>query len=429
VAHRFCYLIVVGERPKGLLLDHLCRVRGCVNPTHLMLGENARYAMPGVSKSGTTSERRQMRFNRIKGKDKPQNIIRLPRLGRIRLGIKKVSERTGNPFPVETDYLVCPDEVRKIHGERPRSLPVMLPVEDEALFLNQSYRCYKSNHRMRCHGNGETAERITEDGKWKEDIKCPSPPDCEYGQKHKCKSMMDLMVVLPAVNMGGVYQVSTGSINADIDIRSGIEMAKSLFGRISWTPMKLSREEMMIPDPETGKMQKHWPCRLHPVATMDQVNKIREDTKRIIEIQGNYVLAEPEIEATEPNTTIQIEELPAEELSQTPMHTESVSGATITAEVVEAKTSEPDKAAESFAWTTPDMGKDYADYLKGMSAIKEQLKKVTGDDSTYYMELAKITKDMPKGPFEHANKMRKLVFRKEAFDYLGGIAMVVSQGK
>ena len=34
-AHRFAYEMVVGPIPDGLSLDHLCRVRHCVNPDHL----------------------------------------------------------------------------------------------------------------------------------------------------------------------------------------------------------------------------------------------------------------------------------------------------------------------------------------------------------------------------------------------------------
>lgn len=34
-AHRFAYERVVGTIPAGLTLDHLCRVRRCVNPSHL----------------------------------------------------------------------------------------------------------------------------------------------------------------------------------------------------------------------------------------------------------------------------------------------------------------------------------------------------------------------------------------------------------
>jgi len=34
-AHRFAYLKLKGDIPEGRVLDHLCRVRRCVNPDHL----------------------------------------------------------------------------------------------------------------------------------------------------------------------------------------------------------------------------------------------------------------------------------------------------------------------------------------------------------------------------------------------------------
>lgn len=34
-AHRLAYEEMIGPIPHGLQLDHLCRVRSCVNPTHL----------------------------------------------------------------------------------------------------------------------------------------------------------------------------------------------------------------------------------------------------------------------------------------------------------------------------------------------------------------------------------------------------------
>lgn len=35
LAHRLVYELLVGPIPAGLTLDHLCRVRWCVNPSHL----------------------------------------------------------------------------------------------------------------------------------------------------------------------------------------------------------------------------------------------------------------------------------------------------------------------------------------------------------------------------------------------------------
>jgi hypothetical protein len=34
-AHRWAYQVLVGPIPDGLVIDHLCRVRNCVNPAHM----------------------------------------------------------------------------------------------------------------------------------------------------------------------------------------------------------------------------------------------------------------------------------------------------------------------------------------------------------------------------------------------------------
>lgn len=34
-AHRTAFTLLIGEIPDGLVIDHLCRVPECVNPTHL----------------------------------------------------------------------------------------------------------------------------------------------------------------------------------------------------------------------------------------------------------------------------------------------------------------------------------------------------------------------------------------------------------
>lgn len=34
-SHRFAYELMIGSIPDGMHIDHLCRVRSCVNPSHL----------------------------------------------------------------------------------------------------------------------------------------------------------------------------------------------------------------------------------------------------------------------------------------------------------------------------------------------------------------------------------------------------------
>src|SRR3990167_2215457 len=78
-AHRLLYELLVGPVPAGLDLDHLCRVRSCVNPAHLEpvdrrtnllrgVGFPARYARQTVCKSCHAYTNGNMTAARKKGR-------------------------------------------------------------------------------------------------------------------------------------------------------------------------------------------------------------------------------------------------------------------------------------------------------------------------------------------------------------------------
>lgn len=57
VAHRLSYQFLKGEIPEGLQLDHLCRVRKCVNPEHLEPVTRKENLLRGASFSGENSRK------------------------------------------------------------------------------------------------------------------------------------------------------------------------------------------------------------------------------------------------------------------------------------------------------------------------------------------------------------------------------------
>jgi hypothetical protein len=58
-SHRYCWILVNGEIPDGLVVRHKCRVKNCVNPEHLELGttadNNADMIRDGTTMRGTKS--------------------------------------------------------------------------------------------------------------------------------------------------------------------------------------------------------------------------------------------------------------------------------------------------------------------------------------------------------------------------------------
>lgn len=56
-AHRVAYELFVGPIPAGLTIDHLCRVRACVNPDHLEPVTNRENILRGVAPSALNARK------------------------------------------------------------------------------------------------------------------------------------------------------------------------------------------------------------------------------------------------------------------------------------------------------------------------------------------------------------------------------------
>lgn len=52
-AHRIAYQLLLGDIPEGKELDHLCRVRHCVNPAHLEAVTRSENLLRGVGPAAT----------------------------------------------------------------------------------------------------------------------------------------------------------------------------------------------------------------------------------------------------------------------------------------------------------------------------------------------------------------------------------------
>ncbi|APV45259.1 hypothetical protein Dform_01945 [Dehalogenimonas formicexedens] len=175
-------------------------------------------------------------------------VIRLPRLGKIRLGLQRESSE-GFSYPVPTDYFVCPDEVKKVFGQCPTELSVMLPTENPNQWASQYLRCYSAYRGLICRGDGETAvARVNtktgqvathEDAETElREIAC-SPKSCHHYETGRCKRVMNLQFLIPDCPGIGVYQLDTGSYHSILNVNNSLDLIKSACGRLSMIPLSL----------------------------------------------------------------------------------------------------------------------------------------------------------------------------------------------
>ncbi|MDO8716247.1 MAG: hypothetical protein Q7J73_05510 [Dehalococcoidales bacterium] len=182
-------------------------------------------------------------------------IVRLPRLGKIRLGIKKKND-AGVSYPSPTDYFVCPDEVKKVFGDKPKELRIMFPTEDLRQWASQYLRCYSVSRRLICRGDGEMAlarvdihtseiagEESEETGL--KETTC-NPARCSYHQRGDCRKVMNLQFLLPDCPGFGVYQLNTSSFYSIVNVNSSLELIRGICGRLSMIPLSLKLVEQEI---------------------------------------------------------------------------------------------------------------------------------------------------------------------------------------
>jgi hypothetical protein len=182
-------------------------------------------------------------------------IVRLPRLGKIRLGIKE-DATDGKSYPVPTDHFVCPDEVKKVFGETPRELRIMFPTEDREQWASQYLRCYSESGSLICRGDGETAlarvDALTGEidtagtavSRLRE-IPC-NPDRCSYHRQDGCRRVMNLQFLLPECPGFGVYQLDTSSFHSMRNINSMLALVNSVCQRVSMIPLSLQLIEQPV---------------------------------------------------------------------------------------------------------------------------------------------------------------------------------------
>lgn len=150
-----------------------------------------------------------------------------PTLGRISIG--RVVEKNGKRLPEKDDQFTITSQIQNKEGwikhpldeqlranapnQKLRSIPVRMIFNDPDLNLRAEYTLFdRQTGRPVCVGNGETCQRLTNQGV--EQHSCPSPDLCPLAQGGNCKPYGRLHVNLDESDEFGTFIFRTTGFNS-----------------------------------------------------------------------------------------------------------------------------------------------------------------------------------------------------------------------
>ena len=150
-----------------------------------------------------------------------------PALGRISIG--RVVEKNGKRLPEKDDQFTITSQIQSKEGwvkhpldeqlrastpnQKLRSIPVRMIFNDPDLNLRAEYSLFdRQTGRPVCVGNGETCQRLTNQGV--EQHPCPSPDLCSLAQSGNCKPYGRLHVNLDDSDEFGTFIFRTTGFNS-----------------------------------------------------------------------------------------------------------------------------------------------------------------------------------------------------------------------
>lgn len=150
-----------------------------------------------------------------------------PTLGRISIG--RVVEKNGKRLPEKDDQFTITSQIQNKEGwikhpldeqlrakapnQKLRSIPVRMIFNDPELNLRAEYTLFdRQTGRPVCVGNGETCQRLTQQGV--EQHPCPSPDLCPLAKGGNCKPYGRLHVNLDESDEFGTFIFRTTGFNS-----------------------------------------------------------------------------------------------------------------------------------------------------------------------------------------------------------------------
>lgn len=236
---------------------------------------------------------------------------RLAERGKIKIGVKGASRKSSGgaefQLPQKLDHFVVTtlergpdgnfvrdDAIHALIGPKPTRIPIRLLFNDIEMNFMSRYACFVGR-QMWCAGDGESAQRIGNDGRSRETVQCPCPRiDQGYEGKDKCKVNGALSIIIDGVpGVGNVWTFRTTSWNSVQNLTSAMYQIKALSGGVlAGLPIDLvlSPKEVTAPD---GKMMKAWIVSMQFSGTVEE---LRGTGYKLLEAEATHGLRVKQVE-------------------------------------------------------------------------------------------------------------------------------------
>ena len=177
-----------------------------------------------------------------------------PILGRISIG--KMVEKNGKKLPEKDDQFTITSQIQNKEGwvkhpldeqlrantsnQKLRSIPVRMIFNDPELNLRAEYTLFdRQTGRPICVGNGQTCQRLTQQGV--EQYPCPSPDLCPLAQGGHCKPFGRLHVNLDDSDELGTFIFRTTGFNSIRTLAARLSYYHAVSnGLLSCLPLQLT---------------------------------------------------------------------------------------------------------------------------------------------------------------------------------------------
>lgn len=186
-----------------------------------------------------------MRNSRIIRKEAGQTASRLPLIGNVRIGEKRVSQKTGKEYPVSLDYFIATGDYaakfNEAFPEKPTKIQIVFISDDNFQSCFEEWDGRNSEGRRAGYGDGETFH-LWNGGQYEPTTDRARMDDYTKKMGVTWKPVLTLHFIIPAIRgIFGCWKFSTsGDKSSMVAIRTMFDEIKAQAGTVVNIPFDLT---------------------------------------------------------------------------------------------------------------------------------------------------------------------------------------------